>query len=122
MAAIGEIEDIIRQIHGFQNTIASAVEEQSATISEISRTIEEAARGTSEIAANMSGVAQGAQATAMGASQTLSAASQLAQMATELTELTHQFGGEEEPSQTPGNSFHIAENAPRSRREPSGRR
>ena len=122
VAAIAEIEDIIRQIHGFQNTIASAVEEQSATMSEISRTIEEAARGTSEIAANMSGVAQGAQATAMGASQTLSAASQLAQMATELTELTHQFGSEEEPSpQTPSNSFRVVENAPRSRREPSGR-
>ncbi|WP_395142755.1 methyl-accepting chemotaxis protein [Armatimonas sp.] len=122
VAAIAEIEEIIRQIHGFQNTIASAVEEQSATMSEISRTIEEAARGTSEIAANMSGVAQGAQATATGASQTLSSASQLAQMAMELTELTHQFSNEEEPSQqAPSNSFRIAENALRSRREPSGR-
>ena len=103
--AIGEISEIIRQIHDFQNTIASAVEEQAATTSEIGRSISEvarsaseigsgisaAARGTSEIAANMTGVAQGAQATATGASQTQSAASELARMAAELEGLLSQF-------------------------------
>lgn len=119
VAAITEIEEIIRQIHGFQNTIASAVEEQSVTMCEISRTIEEAARGTSEIASNMSGVAEGAQATATGASQTQVAASQLAQMATDLTELTHRFHNNEEDTMTTGvrNQFRTAENSPKNRRE-----
>ena len=103
--AISEISEIIRQINDFQNTIASAVEEQAATTnqigrnideaargtSEIGRSIEEAARGTGEIAANMTGVAQGAQATATGASQTQSAAAELARMAAELESLMSQF-------------------------------
>ena len=127
VAAIAEIEGIIQQIHDFQNTIASAVEEQSSTMAEISRTIEEAARGTSEIASNMTGVAQGAQATATGASQTMSAASQLAQMATELTGLTHQFMVDEDAAsgsdeRESGNSYRTAENAPRSRRSTVGTR
>jgi methyl-accepting chemotaxis protein len=91
VSAIVSISGIIRQIHDFQNTIASAVEEQAATTSEIGRTIEEAARGTQEIAANMTGVAQGAQSTSAGASQTQSAANELARMAAELGTLLNQY-------------------------------
>lgn len=91
VSAIDEITQIIRQIHDFQNTIASAVEEQAATTSEMGRTIEEAARGTGEIALNMTGVAQGAQDTASGATQTQMASTELARLATQLEALMSQF-------------------------------
>ena len=43
--AIGQIGKIINQINDIQNTIASAVEEQTATTGEISRNVAEAAKG-----------------------------------------------------------------------------
>ncbi|MCU1485421.1 MAG: chemotaxis sensory transducer [Actinomycetia bacterium] len=89
--AIGEITTVISQINDIQTTIASAVEEQTATTNEIGRSVSEAARGASEIAGNVSGVAQAAQETAVGASDTLRAASELARMADELTRLVDQF-------------------------------
>jgi methyl-accepting chemotaxis protein len=89
--AIGEITQVIAQINDIQTTIASAVEEQTATTNEIGRNVTEAARGASEIAGNVSGVAQAAQETAEGASDTLRAASELARMADELTRLVEQF-------------------------------
>ena len=60
VAAIGEISTTIATINDYQLTIASAVEEQTATTSEMSRSIGEAATGSGEIAANISGVATGA--------------------------------------------------------------
>jgi methyl-accepting chemotaxis protein len=91
VSAIGEITTVISQINDIQTTIASAVEEQTATTNEIGRSVGEAARGASEIAGNVSGVAQAAQETAEGASDTLRAASELARMADELTRLVGQF-------------------------------
>jgi methyl-accepting chemotaxis protein len=43
--AIGEISNIINKINDISSTIASAVEEQSATTSEMSRNVQEAAKG-----------------------------------------------------------------------------
>ena len=59
--AIAQIGKIINQINDIQNTIASAVEEQTATTGEISRNVAEAAKGSNEIAQNITGVAQAAQ-------------------------------------------------------------
>jgi len=67
VTAIGSITNIINQINDIQNTVASAVEEQSATASEIARNIDEAAKGTSDIAHNITGVAQAAQTTSQEA-------------------------------------------------------
>jgi methyl-accepting chemotaxis protein len=58
--AIAQIGKIINQINDIQNTIAGAVEEQTATTSEIGRNVGEAAKGSSEIAQNITGVAQAA--------------------------------------------------------------
>src|SRR5690606_21069933 len=55
--AIAEISTIIANINDYQLTIASAVEEQTATTNEMSRSVAEAATGSGEIAANISGVA-----------------------------------------------------------------
>jgi methyl-accepting chemotaxis protein len=91
VSAIGEITNVISQINDIQTTIASAVEEQTATTNEIGRSVTDAAHGASEIASNVSGVAYAAQETAHGASDTLQAASELARMADELTRLVSQF-------------------------------
>ena len=84
VTAIGEIGTIINQINDISNSIASAVEEQTATTNEMGRNISEAARGANEIANNISGVAQAAQNTTSGANDTQAAAKALAEMANQL--------------------------------------
>jgi len=89
--AIGQIGQIISQINEFQNTIASAVEEQTATTNEISRNVSDAARGSGEIAQNITGVARAAQGTSAGAGDTDRAAGELSRMAAEMQRLVGQF-------------------------------
>ena len=89
--AIGEITAIINQINDIQNTIASAVEEQTATTNEIARNVNQAARGTSEITRNITSVAEAAQSTTESANNTQSSASELSLTATELQELVSRF-------------------------------
>jgi methyl-accepting chemotaxis protein len=89
--AIAQISGIIKQINDISNTIASAVEEQSATTNEITRSIGEAARGSTEIAQNISGIMQAAQSTTTGATDAQNAAGELARMAAELQNLVGQF-------------------------------
>ena len=87
VTAIGQIGSIINQINDIQNTIASAVEEQTATTNEMSRNVTEGAKGTEDIAKNITGVAQAAQDTSAGAVKALGAARALAAMASELEKL-----------------------------------
>jgi methyl-accepting chemotaxis protein len=89
--AIGEIGSVIVQINDIQNTIASAVEEQSATTNEISRNLAEAARGSSEITKNITGVADAARSTTGGATETQKSAQSLERMAADLQGLVAQF-------------------------------
>jgi len=89
--AIQEIGTIINKINDIQTTIASAVEEQTATTNEIGRNVGEAAKGSNEIAQNITGVAQAAQSTTSGANDSQGAASELARMASELQGLVGRF-------------------------------
>jgi methyl-accepting chemotaxis protein len=89
--AIAQIGKIINQINDIQNTIASAVEEQTATTAEISRNVTEAAKGSSEIAQNITGVAQAARSTTEGASNTQASADELSRIALDLQKLVGQF-------------------------------
>jgi methyl-accepting chemotaxis protein len=89
--AIAEISSVIAQINDISNTIASAVEEQTATTNEIGRNVTEAAKGSTEIAQSISGVAHAAKSTTDGASETQASAQALAQMATELQTLVSRF-------------------------------
>jgi methyl-accepting chemotaxis protein len=91
VGAIGEIGAVIAQINDIQNTIASAVEEQSATTTEISRNLAEAAKGTVEITQNVTGVAGAARTTTEGAGQTEKAAQQLHKMAADLNTMISRF-------------------------------
>jgi methyl-accepting chemotaxis protein len=89
--AIAQIGKIINQINDIQNTIASAVEEQTATTGEISRNVAEAAKGSNEIAQNITGVAQAARSTTEGASHTKNSADDLSKVALDLQKLVSQF-------------------------------
>ena len=89
--AIGQIGQIITQINDIQNTIASAVEEQTATTNEISRNVSDAARGSGEISHNIVGVARAAESTSSGAQDTERAATELSRMASELQDLVNKF-------------------------------
>jgi methyl-accepting chemotaxis protein len=89
--AIEQITEIIARISEFQTTIASAVEEQTATTSEVTRNVSNAALGAKDISNNVTGVAQAAQTTAAAVTQSQSATEDLARMSADLQNLVGQF-------------------------------
>jgi methyl-accepting chemotaxis protein len=91
VSAINQISQVIGQISDIQTTIASAIEEQSATTNEIGRTLSEAAKGSTDISKNIGGVAEAARATTVGATDTSKSAHSLEKMAAELQTLVSQF-------------------------------
>ncbi|KUL31721.1 chemotaxis protein [Actinoplanes awajinensis subsp. mycoplanecinus] len=91
VAAIDEISVVIEQISEFQTTIASAVEEQTATTAEMNRSVSEAAGGAGEIAQNITGVAEAARMTSHGVNETQQATTELARMSTDLSALVATF-------------------------------
>ena len=91
VVAITSISGVIGQVNDISGTIATAVEEQSATTSEMSRNVAEAAKGAGEVAQNIQGVAQAAQSTSHGATDSQKAAKSLAEMSTHLRELVGRF-------------------------------
>lgn len=91
VGAISEISTIINQISDIQNTIASAVEEQTATTGEISRNVMEAATASSSIADNISGVANSAETTTTGASEAKHSSENLATISSDLQRLVAKF-------------------------------
>jgi methyl-accepting chemotaxis protein len=91
VSAIAEISEVINQVNGISNTIATAVEEQNATTNEMARNVSEAARGSGEITSNIAGVAQAAESTSRGAGDTQKAAQQLVETSAELRRLVEQF-------------------------------
>lgn len=91
LRAISDITLIINQINDLQTTIASSVEEQTATTKEIARNVAEAAKGSSDIAKNIGIVATDAQSTLSGASNMSQAADELSRMAANLQKAVNQF-------------------------------
>jgi methyl-accepting chemotaxis protein len=91
VAAIGRIGTVIGQINDYQLTIASAVEEQTATTNEMSRSVAEAAGGTTEIAANITGVSGAASSTTQALGQTRVAVDELSRMAADLRTTVSRF-------------------------------
>ncbi|MGD0129004.1 MAG: methyl-accepting chemotaxis protein [Terriglobia bacterium] len=89
--AIGQITSIINQLNDISNTIASAVEKQSATTNEIARNVQEGAKGGAQVTENIAAVAQAARSTTQGANDTQTAASELARLASELQRVVGQF-------------------------------
>jgi methyl-accepting chemotaxis protein len=91
VAAIEEISQIVAQISDRQTTIASAVEEQTATTNEMARSVQEASGGTTEIAANITGVSTAAESTTEALTQTRTAVDELSRMAADLRSTVGRF-------------------------------
>ena len=91
VAAITQIAGIISQINDSQATIASAVEEQTATTNEMGRNVAQASTGAASIAGNLRDAARLAGDTMGSAHTTADAAAMLSQRADELTRLVAQF-------------------------------
>jgi methyl-accepting chemotaxis protein len=83
--ALAAITEVIGRINETQATIASAVEEQTATTAEMARTVSEAATGATGIAEKVTRVASSSQATTDGADQARQSSQELAEMARSLT-------------------------------------
>jgi methyl-accepting chemotaxis protein len=90
--AIGRISQTIARINEIQNSIASAVEEQSATTIQVTQTVNEVSQSAEQISHHISVAAQTARGTAGGANDTLAAASELATMAATLRNIVAEFG------------------------------
>jgi methyl-accepting chemotaxis protein len=91
VAAIGEISAIIERINDIQLTIASAVEEQTATTQEMNRTLSEAADGAGNIAVTITGVSEATRRTTDSIDETRHAAGELAAMSRQLQDLVSRF-------------------------------
>ncbi|MFG1605083.1 methyl-accepting chemotaxis protein [Actinoplanes sp. NPDC049265] len=89
--AIGQITEVVSEINSAQLTIASAIEEQTATTGELSRNVGETAVGAGEIAASIGGVAGTAQRTTTAAASTSATAETLSRASDELRALVGAF-------------------------------
>jgi methyl-accepting chemotaxis protein len=88
---ITRISEVIAQINEFQTTIASAVEEQTATTGEMSRSIGEVSSGSSRIATNITDVATASATSSEGVEQTRAASADVARTAENLRSLVTAF-------------------------------
>ncbi|QKE83504.1 methyl-accepting chemotaxis protein [Arthrobacter sp. NEB 688] len=77
VAAISRIDGVVAQINDHQTTIASAVEEQTATTSEMSRNVADAATGTGSIATSIADDAEAQSRAADGVATVRSTASEV---------------------------------------------
>jgi methyl-accepting chemotaxis protein len=91
VAAIDQISEIIAQINDTQSTIASAVEEQTATTSELSRNVQDAAGGASSIAHTVDGAAAAARSASACAGDARRTAEELADLSSGLTAAVARF-------------------------------
>ena len=91
VSAIAEVSEVISRINDYQTTIASAVEEQTATTHEMNRSVGEAATGTGQIAANIEAVADVARSTTEHVNAAQEAAGELAGISRRLQELVAGF-------------------------------
>ncbi|WP_258723472.1 methyl-accepting chemotaxis protein [Cellulomonas sp. NS3] len=84
VAAITSIADVITDINDYQLTIASAVEEQTATTNEMARSVVDAASGSGEIAARVTALARASADSSVVLAEMGSSVSELARLSTDL--------------------------------------
>ena len=91
ITAIAGISEVILRISEYQTTIASAVEEQTATTSEMNRGVSEAASGVGDIAGSIDSLAAAARRTTEGVTESQRATVELARMSGDLQSLVAGF-------------------------------
>jgi len=89
--AIRQLGEVVDQINAYQSTVASAVEEQTATTAEMSRSVAQAANGSGDIATTVGGVATAAATTNEGITAIGHAAEDMAGMASRMRTLVSHF-------------------------------
>jgi methyl-accepting chemotaxis protein len=89
--AVMQLSEIIQQVHGLSDSIASAVEEQTVAMNEISRNIADTAHGSDKISHTIEEVADVAQHTSERATAVQGATQELAELAERLRQLVEQF-------------------------------
>jgi methyl-accepting chemotaxis protein len=89
--AIQNIVKVIKEVGHISNSIAAAVEEQTAATSEIARNVEQAAAGTAEVSRSVEGVQSAAQIAGQSAKQVLSASNDLSSQAESLKGTVQSF-------------------------------
>ncbi len=86
--AIETITEVIQKIYDYQNSIASAVEEQTATTAEIEQRLAQAAEGSSEVASSVATVAEAIQSSRDIVSGVLTVGSEIVDTTHELADAT----------------------------------
>ncbi|WP_104524216.1 methyl-accepting chemotaxis protein [Blastococcus atacamensis] len=89
--SIAQIAEVVRSINDHQTTIASAVEEQTATTRELSRSVATAAEGAGTVTTTLTAVRQDADDSATDVDRARSAAQELDGLSTELNRLLSVF-------------------------------
>jgi methyl-accepting chemotaxis protein len=89
--AIARMSEIVGRVNDYQTTIASAVEEQTATTAEMARNVSAAAGNTRQIAANLSTVAEASSKTTTVVQDTQESVANLARMSATLRTVVEQF-------------------------------
>jgi len=91
VAVIAQIAEIVQSINEHQSTIASAIEEQTATTNEMGRNVSDAASGSQEIAGGIETVALSAATSSQVLGQVSAAVSDLSGLASELKQRVASF-------------------------------
>ena len=89
--SIADITQVVSRINDIATSIASMVEEQTATTNEMSRNVQEAATGSIQIAENTAEVAKAAGSTKQGADDTGMASKELSKMSMVMQNLVREY-------------------------------
>lgn len=91
ISAITDISRAVEEINTISMTIATAVEEQTATTNEVSRVVAESSRAVEGISSTVRSVSDAAAQSSAGASQLLEASKSLAELAMKLEQLVRRI-------------------------------
>ena len=89
--SIADITQVVSRINDIATSIASMVEEQTATTNEMSRNVQEAATGSIQIAESTADVAKAAGSTKQGADDTGIASRELSKMSLDMQNLVSEY-------------------------------
>jgi len=91
VGAIARIAEVVRAINDHQTTIASAVEEQTATTGELTRSVASAAEGAGSVTTTLTAVSRDADDSAADVDRARTAARELDELSRELNRLLGAF-------------------------------
>jgi methyl-accepting chemotaxis protein len=91
VASLVRINETITRINDFQNSIASAVQQQSTATDEISRNLSEVSTGSTEISRSINGLANNSKHTLEGAKEVKVASGDVARLGAELSSMVARF-------------------------------